>query len=159
MENETGIKEIWVRRKDETAKAFDAFCKYRDYGPQRSITKVVRHHEMKETVASLWFRWSDKFSWVKRVNAYDNHLEEIRRIQKEQDFADRESKHLTITKKIMEIIEKKLETFDPEELSQNNLMDWLKEGIAIERTGFGKNGEEPDLAQLEINFVEEFKGC
>lgn len=159
MEVEKQKKEIWLRRKDETAKAFEAFCLYRDYGSQRSFAQVIREEGLKETMTGQWSRWSEKYGWVNRVKAYDNHLEEIRRMEKEKAFSDREEQHLKITKKIMDIIEKKLDTFDPEELSQNNLMDWLKEGISIERSGFGKSGDEPKLPQLEINFVEEFQGC
>jgi hypothetical protein len=152
------IKEIWYRRKDETAKAFEAFCLYRDFGSDRSVAKVLRDGNNKDSLMSLWCRWRMKYDWVKRCQAYDTHLDMIRQKEREKDFAEREKKHLTITAKIMGIIEKKQESFDPEELSQNNLMDWLKEGIAIERTGFGKDGDEAKLPQLEINFVEEFQG-
>lgn len=40
-------------------------------------------------------------------------------------------------------MERRLDGFDPEELSQANVMEWLKGSIDVERAEFGKgkNGE------------------
>ena len=55
---------------------------------------------------------------------------------------------------------KRLESFDPEELSQGNVIEWIRSSIEIEQEIYGKTeGSESSLCrQLEINFTEEFKG-
>ena len=71
-----------------------------------------------------------------------------------------------ITEKVLGIVEKRLEKFDPDELTQANVMDWLRNSIDIERAVFGKSdgadanddGAVDFPGQLEINFVNEFEG-
>ena len=55
---------------------------------------------------------------------------------------------------------KRLESFDPEELSQGNVIEWIRSSIEIEQEIYGKaeGGESSLCRQLEINFTEEFKG-
>jgi hypothetical protein len=112
----------------------------------------------------VWCKWSAKYDWVKRCGAYDTHLDTLRRAEREKEFAEREKAYRRITEKALAIVEKRLDGFDPEELSQANVMEWLKGSIDVERAAFGKgkNGEaerNADFAgQLEINFVSEFEG-
>jgi hypothetical protein len=74
--------------------------------------------------------------------------------------ADREKLYREITEKVLEIVKKWLEGFDPEELSQGNIVEWVRSSIDIERDIYGKEGAgEARLSrQLEIDFTEEFRG-
>jgi hypothetical protein len=62
----------WERRKEESGKAFDAFACYRDLGSGRSIEKAAEH--VRKSV-SLLKRWSSRYSWVERVQAWDQEQE------------------------------------------------------------------------------------
>jgi hypothetical protein len=88
----------------------------------------------------------------------------LKRAEREREFAEREKMYQRITEKVLSIVEKRLEKFDPDELTQGNVMEWLKNSIDIERALYGKaDGDEdadekPFRGQLEINFVNEFEG-
>ena len=101
---------------------------------------------------------------MKRCGAYDAYLDVLKRAEREREFAEREKVYQRITEKVLGIVEKRLEKFDPEELSQSNVMEWLKNSIDIELALFGK-GESTNedsgknfSGQLEINFVNDFDG-
>ena len=64
--------ETWEQQEGETAKAYQAFCLYRDTGQTRAIRKVAQEHS--KSVATL-FDWSDQNDWKRRAEAYDAHLE------------------------------------------------------------------------------------
>ena len=112
----------------------------------------------------VWCKWSAKYDWVKRCGSYDAHLDALRRAEREKEFAERERTYRRITEKALSIVEKRLDGFDPEELSQANVMEWLKGSIDIERAAFGMSGidevegKKDFNGQLEINFVSEFEG-
>ena len=158
------IPELWERRKDETNQAWNAFCLYRDYGAERGFMKAIERNGVSPTRYGVWCKWSARYDWVKRCGSYDTHLDALRRAEREKEFAEREKIYRRITEKTLSIIEKRLDGFDPEELSQANVMEWLKGSIDIERLAFATGtGDEADdkknfNGQLEINFVSEFEG-
>ncbi len=61
---------------DETPKAFDAFCTYRNMGKKRSFEKVSK--ELSKSIALL-SRWASKNDWAERVVLYDLAQEKINR--------------------------------------------------------------------------------
>jgi hypothetical protein len=72
----------WERQEKETNKAWNAFCLYRDMNPaDRSISKVSKTLGYK--VDALPARWSRHNNWVSRAGAYDAHMDELRRNQRE----------------------------------------------------------------------------
>lgn len=164
MKEEEAMLALWERRDDETNQAWNAFCLYRDYGADRGFMKAIELNGIPPSRYGVWCKWSAKYDWVKRCGAYDTHLDALRRTEREKEFAEREKAYRKITEKALAIVEKRLDGFDPEELSQANVMEWLKGSIDIERAVFGKNGiDEAEgkkgfNGQLEINFVSEFEG-
>ena len=154
-------EESWLRQPGETRPAFHAFCLYRDYGGDRSIVKTMEANGVPRSRAGIWYAWSRKYQCVRRTGDYDKHLEHVRRIAKENAFREREEAHLKVSKKMLELIEKRLEGFNPEELSQGNLVDWLKSAVGVETTTFERelgNRESGSVNQLEISFFEDFRG-
>lgn len=59
----------WNRLEGGSGKAYAGFFAYRDYGIDRSITKVLRTYNDKYGSRSLLNRWSNRFGWVKRCYA------------------------------------------------------------------------------------------
>jgi hypothetical protein len=154
-------EESWLRQPGETNAAFHAFCLYRDYGGDRTIRKSIMEARLPERRISIWRAWSNKYRWKRRTEDYDNHLEKIKREEREKAFREREQKHLAVTEKMLGLIEKRLDKIDPEELSQGTITDWLKTGVSIERQSFEDTIEgeaKGKLKQLEISFFEEFDG-
>jgi hypothetical protein len=60
----------------ESEKAFAAFSLYLSLGPQRSISAVAGKLAKSETLIG---RWSSKFDWQERVQAYGMHLAKVER--------------------------------------------------------------------------------
>jgi len=54
----------------EHSKAYALFCKYRDLGPTRSLAKLKQSDSDMISLPQL-FRYSAKFNWVARAEAYD----------------------------------------------------------------------------------------
>ena len=65
----------WNRIDRETSKAFDAFCCYRDQGPNRSIQRTAA--ELGKSLTPLR-RWVTKWGWMERALAWDEHLQAVR---------------------------------------------------------------------------------
>jgi hypothetical protein len=75
-----------VRLPKESARAFQAFCIYRDLGPQRSLDRARERFcadqgkdRQSRRRPGNWSLWSAKFNWVERAEEYDDSVEEERR--------------------------------------------------------------------------------
>jgi hypothetical protein len=68
----------WLKQKNETAKAYAAFQVYLELGKERTIdsahTQATGHQNTVKRSSRAWLRWSSKYNWVARANAYDEHL-------------------------------------------------------------------------------------
>lgn len=63
--------QAWERQPEETTKAYEAFCAYRDMGSDRTLAKVGEQLGKSD---ALMERWSAKYDWVKRAAAWDDEL-------------------------------------------------------------------------------------
>jgi hypothetical protein len=71
----------------ESIRAYRAFCIYRDLGAARSLDKAWRGFQAdqgKDATSARrpghWADWSQKFDWFERAQAYDDLIDEERRI-------------------------------------------------------------------------------
>lgn len=85
------MPDAWERQELETAKAYAAFCCYRDLGKCRSLEKVSQ--ELTKSV-SLIRRWSSDWNWVKRSEAYDAHQELAARRTREKELQEQHRKDI-----------------------------------------------------------------
>jgi len=75
IDSEGERKPLWGRHPREGMKAFYAFRLYRDMGYKRSLVKVAKKYAPGHKILTLIERWSRKYDWVRRVKAYDHHLD------------------------------------------------------------------------------------
>jgi hypothetical protein len=66
---------LWERQPCDTPKSWAAFQIYRDAGPDRSMSSIAEQVGVK---TKLLLRWSSRYAWVMRTDAYDNHLSMIK---------------------------------------------------------------------------------
>jgi hypothetical protein len=80
--DQTGRPQLWERQAGESAKAFDAFRRYRDLAERRTLAKVAKELGCSSTNIE---RWARKWFWTNRVSAFDLVEEEKFREQTARD--------------------------------------------------------------------------
>jgi hypothetical protein len=161
---ETMPFESWEKLPDETAPAFSAFCIYRDYGTDRSIRKVIETVKKDERERAkcygVWRGWASKFRWKERTADYDRYIEKLKQTEIRKTIEAQGEMHREVTGKMLGVVKKKLDTMNPEELTQGNVTEWVATAIKADREAAGlvaANGK-PEVKQGELNFVTEFTG-
>lgn len=142
------MTEIWERLPNESSKAYQAFCIYRDLGVERSLEKVAQNRG--KPGSKSWLNtWSTKYHWVERAQAYDDYLEQEKRKEQEKAILEMVERH---TKEAMALQQKALErlkSLDPNELSTKDVLSYLMEAMKLERLSRG----EPTEVQAPLNIV------
>jgi len=88
-------KHEWDRQVGESSKAYGHFCLYRDAGVGRSIRQLPNVSGCTSVVRQL-NRWSSKWRWVERCQAYDDFLELQDRLQQEKEHREMRKRHAKI---------------------------------------------------------------
>jgi hypothetical protein len=156
--------ESWERLTGESSLAYAAFCAFRDCGAERSIRKAV------ETVAKdvdvqgkkyrVWRNWCAQFRWRERAADYDRYLEQLKQSELRKTIEAQGEKHRAVTGKMLDVVQKKLDTMNPNELSQGNLTEWVQTAIKAERemAGLVATNGKSEPKQGELNFISDFQG-
>ncbi|MBZ0279413.1 MAG: hypothetical protein K8L97_01650 [Anaerolineae bacterium] len=84
----------WLRQPTETAKAYHAFCFYRDLGAERSLVKVRNRCGKTAAYDRQIERWSAAYNWVARADAYDRDLDARLNAEFEEQLLSRRRKLL-----------------------------------------------------------------
>jgi len=156
--------ESWERLEGETSFAYSAFCVFRDLGADRSIRKAV---EVGEPNASkrdkryrVWRNWSTQFRWRERAEGFDRYLEKLKQTELRKTIEAQGEVHRAVTGKMLQVVSKKLDSMNPEDLTQNNVTEWALAAIRAEREAAGlvahNGGAEPK--QGELSFTTDFEG-
>jgi hypothetical protein len=156
--------ESWVQLTGETSLAYSAFCAFRDMGAERSIRKAVETAEKEKSKwdkrYNVWRNWATLYRWRERAADYDRHIERLKQTELRKTIEEQGEKHREVTGKMLDVVKKKLETMNPEDLAQGNVTDWVQTAIRAEREAAGliaPNGKtEPK--QGELSFVSDFQG-
>lgn len=135
-------KEIWEREIGESAKAYYAFALYRDLGPKdRSMLKVAQLYANKKTLISLMKRWSRKWKWVERAQAYDDHLDRLARLESEAELVEMRKKHIVLATSLQAKAADRLKDLNPQDLTPKQMIRALVEGVKLERLSRGETTE------------------
>ena len=156
--------ESWERLAGESALAFAAFCAFRDLGAERSIRGAVESVEKDKGVRgknyNVWRNWCTQFRWRERAADYDCYLEKLKQTELRKTIEAQGEKHRVVTGKMLDVVNKKLDLMNPEELKQGNLTEWVQTAIKAEReaAGLTATSAAADTKQGELNFVSDFQG-
>ena len=156
--------ESWERLAGESSLAYAAFCAFRDLGAERNIRKAVENTEKDEAKQGkryrVWLNWSTQFRWKERTADYDRYIEKLKQGELRKTIEAQGEKHRQVTGKMLDVVSKKLDNMNPDELTQGNLTEWVSTAIKAEREAAGllaDNGKaEPK--QGELSFVTDFQG-
>lgn len=145
----------WDRQPDESAKAYAAFCAFRDMGAlKRSVLGLARQLERGHD----WLQeWSTRWDWRKRAEAWDAHLEEegrLAQIDAVRDMNDRQARAgMLILRKIAQRLEgddvENIKALDINKLTASDIAKLAEVGARMERMARGEETE-----RLGINSEE-----
>src|SRR6266568_1843763 len=88
-------RQPWDRQRGESSKAYHHFCIYRDMSMSRSLRAMESVDGCTSFYRQLG-RWSSKWRWVERCQAYDDYLEYQRRLQQEKERREMNERHAKI---------------------------------------------------------------
>ena len=134
--------EPWERRENETTKAYEAFCIYRDMGRERSLAKVAEKLQKSETLMGRWSREND---WVKRAAKWDDEQDRIERetAQKEQIKAikDMRKRHADLGQVMLIKAARALAKIPDDEIKPADISRMVDVASKLERISRGDVGE------------------
>jgi hypothetical protein len=151
----------WEKRLEgETAKAFIAFSMYRSMGFRRSIKGCMELHGIESGRYGSWSRWSRLYRWAERAAEYDEFSAEETRKQILAEHVERQKHIMDMLGKVDSLVNKRLDTLNPEDLDADRAMDLLERSAKLDGYVSGSDSEkvEKKSGQLEINFVDSFSG-
>ena len=130
--------ELWERQPGETARAFEAFCVYRDMGASRSHRKTGQKLGKNCTTIG---EWSSKYEWVKRVAAWDAEQDRIARQKQLQDIKKMRKRHAALASTMLIKAATALQTLKDEEISASEISRMVDVASKLERISRGDVGE------------------
>jgi hypothetical protein len=154
--------ESWERLPGESARAYHAFCAYRDFGPERNIRRAVEEFErdgaQREKRYRVWRNWAAGFRWRERAGDYDRYTEKLKRAEERKSIEAQGERRRAVMGKMLAVVEKKLDLMDPADLSQGAVAEWVETAIRAGREVEGLSTEGGGRIG-EISFVSEFNGA
>jgi hypothetical protein len=149
------MTKIWDQQVNETSKAFETFCLYRDMGISRSLRKLSK---MTNYHLSTLGEHSKKYNWQPRVAAWDAHLDKISQHNQACELKEMKRRQIDLAIKAQEAASQGLQLF-LSELKKNPKLICKPEGLAklldsgcrLERL----NRDEPEQ-NLEISHHQNF---
>jgi len=156
--------ESWERLSGESSLAFAAFCVFRDLGAERSIRKAVESVEQNETARvkryNVWRNWAAAYRWRERAGDYDQYLERLKQTELRKTIEAQGEKHRAVTGKMLDVVQKKLENMNPNDLAQGTVTEWVQVAIKAEREAAGlvTANNKSETKQGELFFTPDFQG-
>ncbi len=128
----------WDRVEEEGTKAFEAFCAYRDMGPKRGIRRVAAVLGRPDTYKAVLERWSVKYGWVKRSQAWDDFQDKKAQEAAITQIEEMKKRHVQQSVALQTKALQRLQSLDPRELTATNVLGYIAEAIKIERMARGE---------------------
>ena len=123
----------WERFDGESAKAYKAFCVYRDMGSTRSLAKTARAMNHPPGYKQTLGKWSTKNNWQSRCYDYDEHIEKLARLANEEIINEMINRHAGDAYKIQQIVMEALERISLEGAPPRDLIHVWEKAVRAER--------------------------
>lgn len=142
----------WDRRTDETDKAWIGFVAYRDQGPGRTLPRAMTISGAKPGAVRAWERWSSRFDWVARAQAFDGHVDR-KSVQPavEKARAEMAERHVRLGKALQGIAAQALPHLNEKakagKLKAGEVAALTKSGVDVERVA---SGEPTEIQRLTL---------
>lgn len=130
--------DLWEQQEGETAKAFEAFCVYRDLGPSRSIAKTGQSLGKNRVTLE---QWSSKYDWVKRATAWDAEQDRIARQAQTEEIIKMRKRHAKLACDMLAKAAAALEVLPPGEVKAGDVSRMVDVASKLERLSRGDVGD------------------
>lgn len=165
MEEETREQEEgpgpWGRRMDgESAGAFNAFCLYRAMGYSRSIKSCMELHGIEAKKYGSWARWARLFDWKNRAALYDEFIAKETEKGLINEHVEHRKRFMAMIGRMAKVVDDSIGKLSAKDIDADTAMNLLERSAKLDGYLCGENGEKQkdNDGQLEIRFVEDFKG-
>jgi len=137
---ENGL-DSWEQRPSEPAKAYYAFCAYRDMGLARSLAKTAQALNHPPGYKQTLWEWSTKHFWQSRCCDYDRHMERVAQLEKENAIREMTNRHARDAVRIQQMVMESLETMSLESAPPRDLIRVWQQAVRAERASRGLPAE------------------
>jgi hypothetical protein len=142
----------WDQVAGESAKAYAAFCLYRDLGPRRSLDEASRryHRGSEREVQSggrqprasgTIRRWARLWNWSARAQAWDQQAQRIQETEQQAAIQEMAQRHAKEAMMLQNKAVERLRQLRPEELRARDTLAYLVEAARLERLARGEPTE------------------
>lgn len=85
----------WDRLPNESPRAFEAFCTFRDLGPSRSVPEAFRKRKGRQSrrADGTWNLWYRRHDWKARAEAYDAEIDRVRQAKRRDQVEEMVERH------------------------------------------------------------------
>lgn len=128
----------WELMEGETAKPFEAFCIYRDMGPDRSLAQVAKQLGKSQ---ALMERWSTTYDWVKRATAWDAEQDRIARQAQVEEIVKMRKRHAKLACDMLAKAAAALEELPASEVKAADVSRMVDVASKLERLSRGDVGD------------------
>jgi hypothetical protein len=127
----------------ETAKAYNAFCLFRDQFERRTLSKVAQMLSCsQQNVARRAIQWD----WADRCRAYDRHLDELQRTEQTRERLLMRKRQIQAGMELQDIgeseiaeLQKRVDEGLPLNLTPAAICKLIEVGAKLERSALGED--------------------
>ena len=146
----------WERQTGESEKAFEAFCVYRDLGPERTFVAVAERLRKSD---SLIRRWKEKYNWSERVRLYDNELEKQAMAKAVKERKAMTERHIKIAMQMQKKALEALQALNKKDMSPRDIKEYIKLATELERINridctLKNEGEVRTESEIKTNTID-----
>jgi hypothetical protein len=139
----TTQRQPWDRQSHEPQQAYAAFRLFLEAGRRRRVTKVAETCEKSE---SLVYRWSSRWSWLIRADAWDRHLDAEYELEMREARREMARRHVKIARAAIAKAAQALLSLDVAELKPADAIRVLDVATRIEREALGGDVHRVELS-------------
>jgi hypothetical protein len=134
---------FWLRQPYESKAAYEAFTLYRDLGSKRSQVLVAEKLGKSTTLIS---RWGSAWKWVRRVEAWDDHIDYEATQAAFHEVVEMRKRHINIATALQVKGFQDFDKINPEDLKAAERLAFILEGVKLERISRGEATEIQETA-------------
>lgn len=127
-------REPWERQEGESARAFEAFAKYRDMGASRNLRAVGQ--EVGKSRGTIE-KWSSLWKWVDRSAAWDAEQDRIARQEQINEIKKMRKRHADLATAMLVKSAKALQRIPDDEIRAGDISRMVDVASKLERISRG----------------------